>query len=161
MTTSVYFGMALLESLVDDQTTSLGLKLIASLSPTVALSQSLTVLTIYESSGLGLTWSTLGRWYLNYNLQVGIGMMAFDVLLWYALGLLFEILLPKTYGVQVCRRKQSKVAANHESKTNKACFEPVSGAIAQRDKLKVAGLWKEYANGCKAVNGLSVEMFKD
>ena len=51
----------MLQFIVNDPRTAYFKKVIASFSPTVALSQSLVVLIQYETSGIGLTFKNVGQ----------------------------------------------------------------------------------------------------
>jgi ABC-type multidrug transport system ATPase subunit len=74
-------------------------KLIASISPAVALSQGAAAFGQYESQGVGITIGRLFEQYDGYSVGDAIGMLLFDTFYLFLLGSYLEKVLPGEYGI--------------------------------------------------------------
>ena len=100
VTSLVYFGSGTFNYFVSDPDTKFEQRMLASLSPTVAMIQSVTVLGRFETSQVGSSIDNIWAEYNNMTLGHGLMMQAFDCIWLTLLGLYLEQVLPKTYGVR-------------------------------------------------------------
>ena len=75
-TSLVYWGTSMAYNLVNKDGTTMDQKIYASLSPPVAMIETIAVLARYEQSGVGVRWHNIGALYNEYSVQVGLSMMA-------------------------------------------------------------------------------------
>ena len=103
----------MLQFLVNDPRTAWFKKILASFSPTVALSQALVVLIEFETSGLGLTFKNVSTDFQNFNFTIGLTMLVIDTVLWFLVGAYLEAILPKEFGQRrhpcFCAKKRKNV----------------------------------------------------
>lgn len=74
------------------------IRIMASLSPTVAMIQTVAVLAQYEGSQVGSKTENLFSEFNNFTVGHGLIMMAIDVVWISLLGLYLEQVMPKTFG---------------------------------------------------------------
>jgi ATP-binding cassette, subfamily A (ABC1), member 3 len=56
------------------------------------------VLIQFETSSIGLTFSNVSRNFENFNFSIGLIMLFVDTVLWFAVGVYLEAILPKEFG---------------------------------------------------------------
>lgn len=170
---------------VDNGDTSIVAKAIISILPNGAMSQSMQALTALEARGLGLTGSTISMVIGNYKVVIAFIMWTIVFFLLGLLSLYLDNVLPKEFGKRqpwyffVSKKywtgsDQRAQNGNHQrlldqydeelSKGSKD-FEAVPDNVRQLEKqgdcMKVNNLVKVYGSGKKAVDGLSLTMYKD
>jgi len=72
--------------------------LLASLSPTTALTQAIKSFGQFEVLGIGQNFDTFGMRYHDYSVQDGIISLAICCVYLFLLGIYMENVMPKTYG---------------------------------------------------------------
>ena len=97
-TSIVYFGCTTVNYFVTDEDTPATARLWASLSPTVCMIQTISVLSKYEGSQVGITADTVWSEYQNYSVGRGITMQAINCIWLTLAGFYLEQVMPKTYG---------------------------------------------------------------
>ena len=75
-------------------------KILASLSPPVAMIETVAVLARYEQSGVGVRWHNIGAMYNEYSTQIGLIMMGINCVWLVLIGIYLEQVAPKTVGVR-------------------------------------------------------------
>ena len=94
----IYFGTSTFQYFVSDPDTPFRPRLYACLSPSVAMIQTIQVLSQYEGSQVGSSRENLFSEYNNFSVGHGIIMMAIDMVWITVLGFYLEQVMPKTFG---------------------------------------------------------------
>lgn len=94
----VYFGTSTFQYFVREPDTPMMPRVYASLSPTVAMIQTVAVLAQYEGSQVGSTGDNLFSEFNNFTVGHGLLMMALDMVWITVLGFYLEMVMPKTFG---------------------------------------------------------------
>ena len=92
--TVVYFCGVLVNTVVNDDDTTRKQKLAASLLPQVALMQGSNVFANYEGTGIGINDFTATVMYAEYNFNSALWMLFVDFLIFTAIGLYFDKVIP-------------------------------------------------------------------
>ena len=96
--TVVYFCGVLVNTVVNDDDTTRKQKLAASLLPQVALMQGSNVFANYEGTGIGINDFTATVMYAEYNFNSALWMLFVDFLIFTAIGLYFDKVIPQEFG---------------------------------------------------------------
>ena len=99
-TSLIYWGTSMIENFVNKEESSMNQKILGSLSPPVAMIKTIGVLARYEQSGVGIKWTNIDALHLEYSVQIGLSMMAFNCVWLILLGTYLEQVAPKTVGVR-------------------------------------------------------------
>ena len=75
-------------------------KTLASLSPPVAMFQTITVLARFEESGVGIRWSNIHAEFRDYSVERGLIMCGINCAWLMLLGIYLEQVMPKTIGTR-------------------------------------------------------------
>ncbi|CAI2386824.1 unnamed protein product [Moneuplotes crassus] len=156
-------------------------RLLSSFIPNMAMSQGVEVLWKLEDNEAGLNFSTMTHLHKNFNISSYFFMCLVNTVLYTLIAIYLTYTLPNDYGLRKhplfcilpssCKKRSkkgnySRLNDNHEEidmeeikkNTN---FEPVPPHFKNRDKLSIRKLVKVYDNGLKAVDDLSLTMYKD
>ena len=129
--TVVYFCGVLINTLVNDQDTTRGQKLGASLLPQIALMQGSTVFANYEGTGAGIDRETAAVMYENYSFNTALWMLLADFVIFFALGLYLDKVIPQDFGQRLnpcfcflpkyyrcCRRQRRRGVTQSDEREN-------------------------------------------
>ena len=97
-TSIIYFGTSTFQYFVREPDIPLENRIYASLSPTVAMIQTVAVLAQYEGSQVGSKSENLFAEFNNFTVGHGLIMMAVDCVWVIFLGFYLEMVMPKTFG---------------------------------------------------------------
>ena len=99
-TSLVYWGTSMVEQFVNKDGVTMNLKTLGSLSPPVAMIETVAVLARYEQSGVGVRWHNIDALYNEYSVKLGLIMMAVNSVVLICVGTYLEQVAPKTVGVR-------------------------------------------------------------
>lgn len=97
-TSLIYFGTSIFQQLINEPESTFTARMLCSLSPTVAMLQTVAVMTTFEASQVGSNSSNIFSEHNNFTVGHGLMMMAFDFVWISTLGLYLEQVMPKTFG---------------------------------------------------------------
>jgi len=98
LSTVIYFGGSILNFPVQGNTIPRSSKTLMSIIPQVASQQMAVVLGELETSGAGLDYEGASQVIENYTFNSGLWMMFIGLIVFSALGLYLDKVLPKTFG---------------------------------------------------------------
>ena len=98
VSTIIYFCGVLVDKVIAGDNITRVSKLVASLLPQVALMQGSVIFANYEGTGVGLNSSTSAVIYENYSFNSALWMMALDFVIYFALGLYMDKVIPSDVG---------------------------------------------------------------
>ena len=98
VSTLIYFGSDLFNFAITKNGSGRAGKVAASILPQVASGQTAVVFAEYEGTGVGINWSSAGIVYDDYSFNTGLWMMAASLIVFTALGLYLDAVLPSKYG---------------------------------------------------------------
>ncbi|MED6170830.1 ATP-binding cassette sub- A member 1 [Stylosanthes scabra] len=168
---------------VNDEGVSMVLKVLASVLSPTAFALGSVNFADYERAHVGLRWTNIWRESSGVNFSLCLLMMILDTLLYCAIGLYFDKVLPREYGRRypwsfVFRRdfwRKNKIAGrNSESDrnllgkdTSKPSIEAISLDMKQQELdgrcIQIRNLHKVYATkkgDCCAVNSLQLTLYE-
>ncbi|KAF0694082.1 hypothetical protein As57867_014957, partial [Aphanomyces stellatus] len=93
-----FFAMYLVTAGFTDDSTSKS-KSIACIFAPAAMTFGVKSLADSETNGVGITWANVNSEFNNFKFATAMGMLLFDAILYTLLGLYFERVVPKDYGV--------------------------------------------------------------
>nr|XP_007162183.1 hypothetical protein PHAVU_001G131200g [Phaseolus vulgaris]ESW34177.1 hypothetical protein PHAVU_001G131200g [Phaseolus vulgaris] len=172
---------------VNDEGVSIILKVIASLLSPTAFALGSINFADYERAHVGLRWSNIWRESSGVNFLACLLMMIFDTLLYCAIGLYFDKVLPREYGRRYPwsfifqkdfwrKKKEVKISGkNPESEgnisgeyTSRPAIEAISLEMKQQELdgrcIQIRNLHKVYATDkgdCCAVNSLQLKLYEN
>ena len=95
----IYFIMFFLATAVMDDSAAKGLKIILSISPSIALELGILIFGHFESHFKNLTWKHFTKTYKNYSIGWMLGMMLFDFFFYLFLGYYLQNIIPHEFGI--------------------------------------------------------------
>ena len=98
VSTLIYFGSDFANFAISGNGSGRAAKVLASILPQVACGQTAVVFAEYEGTGVGIDRSTAGVVYQDYSYDTGLWMMVVGLLVWTAVGLWLDAVLPSKYG---------------------------------------------------------------
>ena len=98
VSTIIYFCGVLVDKVIRGADISRKVKLIASLLPQVSLMEGANCFANYEGTGVGLNATTVDVQYLNYSFMTALYMLAIDFVLYLAVGLYLDKVMPSSFG---------------------------------------------------------------
>ena len=182
----IYFAGYCMFPIVSDPLTKLSTNVLCSFVPQISLYKIVKIFADYETTKIGLSTDTMSEMVYNYSFNLGCLQLIVNLVLWTALGLYLDKVLPKEYGERYppwyifttrlwtcCKKKitandqidKQAVANDEEFETqwlDEKNYEPTREEVANLNSyLKINGLVKEYDNGFKAVNGINLKMYNN
>jgi len=113
--------------------------MLCSLSPTVAMLQTVAVMSTFEASQVGSNSTNLFSEYQNFTVGHGLIMMAFDFVWISALGIYLEQVMPKTFGssksICFCFKRDYWACCRRKTKIGSISNGPIdtSQVVPQQD----------------------------
>ena len=99
-TSLIYWGTSMIMEFARKSEATSQIKTVSSLSPPVAMMQTLNVMARYEQSGVGIRWTNIDTVYNLWSVKQGLIMMGFNCIYLVLVGLYLEQVMPKTIGTR-------------------------------------------------------------
>ena len=187
----IYFVMFFMSIAVFDEEVSKSLKMFVSIFPSVALEMGVIVFGEFESKFEDFTSSHVNKNYLNYSISAMYLMFFIDFFIYLFLGYYLQNIISHQFGIKrpfyfLCTKsywckstkrntkrineetKQNEKGQNEETPINPNANNPdfqseelYKDKTKKNDIMKIRDLVKTFDDGKTAVNGVSINLYKD